>query len=292
MRVSVPLRSTKRTAIRPQTSGLLALVAVALLSGCSQQAPSVPTATAVAATEATTPTPVSATPAPQPTAATPFTLTSSTRELSLKQWSVSSLPITTTGGGGPVTLRMERADGDTGDVIEVSPSTFTPGAAPAALKLRPTKVAFPAPEDAAPWKLVASQGGKDVASVDLNVVLQTANLTFTLQPVTAAEGQTVDAVLVVDADAHDLPGFTFSLSPYIPDESESYELAGNPATTYTVTSLPATFHVPITFKAFHGDEVTRTAGFQLSVDGLSDTLGSNRYLGKYVRANLTWNLAR
>uniref|UniRef100_UPI002869B2D5 hypothetical protein n=1 Tax=Deinococcus sp. TaxID=47478 RepID=UPI002869B2D5 len=183
MSASASIHPAARSAARPRAAGLLAFLAVALLSGCSDQAASVPIPAAVPASQVTEATGVQS--------ASALKVTSSTSELTLKHWSAAELPVTFTGGSGPVALRMERTDGQDGDVIEVSPSTVTLGTAPTALKLRPTRVAFPSPEDAAPWKLVASQGGKDVASLDLQVTLQTVALSFKVQPVTAAEGQTV-----------------------------------------------------------------------------------------------------
>ncbi|GHF38013.1 hypothetical protein HNQ07_001115 [Deinococcus metalli] len=290
MRVSVPLRPAHRHILRPRAAGLIALVAVSLLCGCSQSDVNAPEPAAAASTVAAAP----ATTPPAEAAVKPLSITSSTTALTLTHWTATTLPVTVTGGnGGPISLRAERADGRDGDVIEVSPATFTPGKAPTAVTLRPTKVVFPQPDGAAPWKLVASRGGQDLASLDLSVTLNTVNLRFTMEPVTAAAGQTVDAVLTVDADSRDLPGFTFSLSPYIPDEAEYYGPVADATgpRTYTVTSLPATIRVPITFKTFPGDPAAGPAIFQLSVDGLADALGSNRYLGKYVRATVTWTPA-
>lgn len=275
-------------------TGMLAFTAALLLSGCSQQEAMAPAPTAVSSAEtgSTVPgTPPPATTPPAETSSQPLAITSTVSAVTLTHWTPGDLPLSVTGGegGGPVTLRVERTDGEAGDVIEVTPATVTPGDAPTALKLRATRVAFPAPDGAAPWRLVASQGGREVAHLDLDITLNTVNLTFTVQPVTAREGQTAQATMTVDADSRDLPPFTFTLSPYIAEDEASIQPANR---TYTVTTLPATVQVPITFGMFPGDPSGGTAAFQLSVDGLSDTLGSNRYLGKYVRADVTWNLAR
>ncbi|MFC3834836.1 hypothetical protein [Deinococcus rufus] len=292
MRHSTTPTASPRPVAALRVTGMLAFTAALLLSGCSQQEVVAPTATAVSSadTGSAAPGTPATVPAAQP-AGQPLALTSTVSAVTLTHWTPGDLPVKVTGGegSGPVTLRVERTDGETGDVIEVTPATVTPGDAPTALKLRATRVAFPAPDGAAPWRLVASQEGREVAHLDLDITLNTVNLKFTVQPVTAREGQTAQAILTVDADSHDLPPFTFTLSPYIAEDEASIQPANR---TYSVTTLPATVQVPITFGMFPGDPAGGSAAFQLSVDGLSDTLGSNRYLGKYVRADLTWNLAR
>lgn len=227
-------------------------------------------------------------------------ITSAAQELTLRHWSTSALSVVLEPRStlsGPVSLRLERADGDSGDVIEVTPGTVTlsgKGPTAAELKLRPTQVAFPVPGGAQSWRLVASQGDRELGQLPLSLSLEYADFTFTLGPVTAREGQTVSATLTVDAASREVPPFTFSLSPYIPDERTQYELVGDPQrpAQYRVTSLPATFQVPLLLKSFPGVQLPPDgAVFQLSVDGL-DSLGSARYAPKWVRANLIWNLAR
>lgn len=226
-------------------------------------------------------------------------ISSPLRQLSLRHWNTSTLTVTIDTRKklrGPVTLRLERADGSTGDVIEVTPSTVTlaeRGPTTLALKLRPTRVAFPADGEAQPWRLVASQGGREVGRLAMPVTLDYVKFRFTMTPVTAREGMTATTTLTVDADSRELPPFTFSLSPYIPEERTQYELVDDPQrpTQYRVNSLPASFQVPVAFKLFPGVMIPpNSAMFQLSVDGL-DSLGSGRYGPKYVRADLVWNLA-
>lgn len=227
-------------------------------------------------------------------------ITAAAQQLTLRHWSTSALSVVLEPRGrlsGPVSLRLERADGESGDVIEVTPGTVTlngQGSAALTLKLRPTQVAFPAPGGAQPWRLVASQGSRELSQLPLSLTLEYADFTFSLGPVTAREGQTVSATLTVDAASREVPPFTFSLSPYIPDEQTQYELVGDPQrpAQYRVTSLPATFQVPLLLKSFPGVQLPPAGAiFQLSVDGL-DSLGSARYAPKWVRANLIWNLAR
>ncbi|PNY79691.1 hypothetical protein [Deinococcus koreensis] len=274
------------------SAGLSALLLAALLSACSSS-----TSEVLASLPDAQPAVLSDS-AAQKSAV--LGLSSAERQLSLRHWSASTLAVTIDPRKtlrGPVSLRLERADGEGGDVIEVTPGSVTlkdRGVTAVELKLRPTQVAFPAPGGPQSWRLVASQGGQELGRLPLTITLATVEFSFTLAPVTAREGQTVSATLTVDADSREVPPFTFSLSPYIPDERTQYELVDDPQrpAQYRVTSLPATFQVPILLKSFPGVQLPPdSAAFQLSVDGLN-ALGSGRYGPKYVRANLYWKLAR
>lgn len=268
-------------------AAVAALLVTGVLAGCSSSMPESP-----AAAEET----LSAAAARQPTV---LGMTSTTTHLGLGHWGRGKLDVTLSPLKklrGTVSLRLERADGAAGDVIEVSPSTVTlsaQGATFTTLTLRPTRLAYPAPAGAQSWRLVASQGGRMVGSMTIPITLSPVQFSFRFQPVTAREGQTVEAVLIVDADTHGLPPFSFSLSPYIPDEISEYELLGDPLNParYQVNTLPATFRVPVLFKTFRTAQTppTQTA-FELSVGGLS-TLGSAAYGPRLVRADLRWNLA-
>lgn len=263
-----------------------ALLVTVFLAGCSTSAPESPASQATLSVAA----------ARRPAV---LDMTSTTAHLGLGHWSQGKLDVTLTPLKklrGAVNLRLERADGSTGNVITVSPSSVTldpQNATFTTLGLRPTNIVYPAPAGAQDWRLVASQGGRVVGSMTMPITLSHINFSFTLQPVTAREGQTVSAVLTVDADTRDVPPFTFSLSPYIPDEITQYELLDDPAnpTQYRVTTLPATFRVPVLLKSFSGGLISPTStAFQLAVNGLT-TLGSTRYGPRYVRADLRWNLA-